>query len=157
MSTAQAPTLELWRGMRDLETAEGFMRRGGAELAPMSTTSDLRLALAYALSGSSLIFKIHSTSFMTRGADISFLSAFPAEQEYLFPPLTFLKPTGRHEEISVTAKELGVSADHHSLRWMAAGRTGSGMAGVAHACTHLASDENTTLKFTVIEVEPHLA
>jgi len=27
-----------------------------------------------------------------RGADISFLSAFPAEKEFLFPPLTFLYP-----------------------------------------------------------------
>ena len=28
-----------------------------------------------------------------RGADIAFLSAFPAEEEYLFPPLTYLEPT----------------------------------------------------------------
>ena len=30
-----------------------------------------------------------------RGADISFLSAFPGEREYLFPPLTYLQPTGK--------------------------------------------------------------
>ena len=29
---------------------------------------------------------------MVRGPDISFLSAFPGEQEFLFPPLTYLEP-----------------------------------------------------------------
>ena len=32
---------------------------------------------------------------MERGADISFLSAFPGEREYLFPPLTYLQPTSK--------------------------------------------------------------
>ena len=31
---------------------------------------------------------------MDRGADLQYLSAFPAEAEVLFPPLTFLRPTG---------------------------------------------------------------
>ena len=34
-----------------------------------------------------------STSDICTGADISFLSAFPDEKEYLFPPLTSLHPT----------------------------------------------------------------
>mgnify|MGYP006166640603 CR=1 FL=1 len=53
---------------------------------------------------STLLFKILSRSFMTRGADISFLSAFPGEAEYLFPPLTYLRPTGRKEVIKLTAQ-----------------------------------------------------
>ena len=36
---------------------------------------------------------------MNRGADVSFLSAFPNEKEYLYPPLTYLKPTGRKEVV----------------------------------------------------------
>ena len=32
-------------------------------------------------------------------SDISWLSAFPGEKEVLFPPLTFLKPTGRAEVV----------------------------------------------------------
>ena len=40
-------------------------------------------------------------SFISRGPDISFLSAFPAEREFLFPPLTYLAPTGNVEKISV--------------------------------------------------------
>ena len=31
---------------------------------------------------------------MDRGADLQYLSAFPAEKEILFPPLTYLRPTG---------------------------------------------------------------
>ena len=36
---------------------------------------------------------IDTKNFMVRGPAISFLSAFPAEEEYLFPPLTYLEPT----------------------------------------------------------------
>jgi hypothetical protein len=63
----------------------------------MSTTTDLTVALRYSASHSSLVLKLRTTSFMERGADISFLSAFPGEMECLFPPLTYLKPTGRRE------------------------------------------------------------
>ena len=30
-----------------------------------------------------------------RGAELSFLSAFPGEQEVLYPPLTYMRPTGK--------------------------------------------------------------
>ena len=61
----------------------------------MSTTTDLRVALSYSMSPCSLLFKVHTKSFLQRGADLQFLSAFPAEREILFPPLTFLRPTGK--------------------------------------------------------------
>ena len=38
---------------------------------------------------------------MGRGASIEFLSAFPNESEVLFPPLTYLKSTGKQEELQV--------------------------------------------------------
>ena len=38
---------------------------------------------------------------MVRGPAISFLSAFPAEEEHLFPPLTYLAPTGDTETLQV--------------------------------------------------------
>ena len=49
---------------------------------------------SHSMSESSLLFKIKTKSFMQRGADLQYLSAFPAEKELLYPPLTFLKPTG---------------------------------------------------------------
>ena len=60
----------------------------------MSTTRELRIAMQYSTSPSSLIFKIRTSSFMQRGADLQFLSTFPGEVELLFPPLTYLRPTG---------------------------------------------------------------
>ena len=48
--------------------------------------------MSYSRSQTPLIFKIKVDTPMSMGADISFLSLFPNEEEYLFPPLTFLKP-----------------------------------------------------------------
>lgn len=87
--------LDLWRGMRDTEVTESFTQHGGTELAPMSTTTKLEVAMQYSMAATSLFFKLRTDSFMQRGASIQFLSAFPAEEEVLFPPLTFLKPTGK--------------------------------------------------------------
>ena len=38
---------------------------------------------------------------LLRDPDISFLSAFPGEAEFLFPPLTYLEPTGNVETVVV--------------------------------------------------------
>ena len=56
------------------------------------------MALAYAMATHSLIFKIRTDSFMTRGASLRWVSAFPDEDECLFPPLTYLRPTGKPAE-----------------------------------------------------------
>ena len=77
------------------------MQEGGTELGFMSTTTDLSVAVKYSLSATSLIFKIVPSNFMSAGADISWLSAFPQESEILYPPLTFIEPTGRTETISI--------------------------------------------------------
>ena len=91
--------LDLYRGMRDMKAAEDFGDKGGCELAPMSTTTDLMVALEYSKSEFPFILKVRSSGFHDRGADISWLSAFPGEKEVLFPPLTYLKPTGRAEVV----------------------------------------------------------
>ena len=81
--------LDLWRGMTDLAVSDEFMSKGGTELAPMSSTATLRVAIQYSsVSESPLLFKLRTDSFMDRGASVHFLSAFPAEEEFLFPPLT---------------------------------------------------------------------
>jgi len=89
--------LTLWRGMCNREVPDEFMRKGGTELAFMSTTRDLGVAVRFCLSQRSLLFKIVSPGFMTMGADVQWLSAFPEEAEILYPPLTYLKPTGRSQ------------------------------------------------------------
>jgi hypothetical protein len=92
--------VDLWRGMKNLKVGVDWAKSGGTEYAPMSTTTDLRVAVQYSMSPSSLLFKIKTTSFMQRGADLQYLSAFPAERELLYAPLTFLKPTGRCMDFS---------------------------------------------------------
>ena len=53
----------------------------------------------------SLLFKIVVDNFLHCGADISFLSCFPGECEYLFPPNTYLLPT-QHGEAAAGPREL---------------------------------------------------
>jgi len=71
-------------------------------MAPLSTTTDLRVATRYSTSPCSLLFKLVTKDFMDRGAELTYLSAFPGESEVLYPPLTYLRPTGKTEEV-VTA------------------------------------------------------
>lgn len=93
---------DLWRGMRNLTVTDQFLERGGTELAPMSTTADLSVALDYsARAPTRLLMKLRASSFMDRGADLSYLSAFPDEVETLYPPLTFLKPTGKQQTMEI--------------------------------------------------------
>jgi hypothetical protein len=84
--------------MKDLHATNAFMRRGGTELAPMSTTTDLDIAVRYARAGrnrESLLFRIRSNTFMNLSCDLTYFSAFPHEREALYPPLTYLQPTGK--------------------------------------------------------------
>jgi hypothetical protein len=92
---------DLWRGMRNLRLTDGFMaqRTGGTELAPMSTSTSLAVAAAYGASTGTLLFKIKVANAMVRGASLGWLSAFPTEAEVLFPPLTYLQPTGLRQTV----------------------------------------------------------
>ena len=92
---------DLWRGMRNAEIPEEFLQLGGTELAPMSTTTDLAVAMEYCASKNALILRLNTASFMERGADISFLSAFPTEKEVLYPPLTFMRATGAKQTVKI--------------------------------------------------------
>mmetsp|Transcript_47756 Transcript_47756/g.116022 ORF Transcript_47756/g.116022 Transcript_47756/m.116022 type:complete len:131 (-) Transcript_47756:101-493(-) len=90
----------LWRGVKNIAVGEAFFTSGGGvEMAPMSTSYALETAVQYSVSPCSVIFKIVTRSFMERGADVAFLSAFPKERECLFPPLTFLSATGRRQTV----------------------------------------------------------
>ena len=73
----------------------------GSQIAPMSTTTSLAIAAQYSRSANSLLFKIKVTNALQYGADLQWLSAFPAEGEVCFPPLTYLQPTGNTQEVHV--------------------------------------------------------
>jgi hypothetical protein len=97
-ANAHSPVV-LYRGLTDRTVPPAFFKEGGTEYAPMSTTNDLSVAVRYSASRSSVLLRMVTKSFIERGADISYLSAFPCEAEVLFPPLTYLKPSGRTEEV----------------------------------------------------------
>jgi Ca2+-binding EF-hand superfamily protein len=79
----------LWRGMTNKELGETFFSVGGTEMAVMSTTSELKVAQKYAESEFPLVFKFNTVG-LTRGVKIQFLSLYPKEVEFIYPPLTFL-------------------------------------------------------------------
>merc|ERR1712039_1074378 len=74
------------------EGDDGFMLKGGTELGCMSTSTSKDIIGKYSQSSCPLIFRVVSDGFMSRGADISWLSLFPSEKEVLYPPLTYLRP-----------------------------------------------------------------
>ena len=96
-------TVRLWRGMRNLDIGDKFLANnaGGTEVAPMSTTTDMRVAVHYGLSSDSLLFLLKVGNFLQYGAELQWLSAFPGEAEVCFPPLTYIQPTGRTQIITV--------------------------------------------------------
>lgn len=96
--------------MKNLKVAEEFMvdQRGGTEVAPMSTTSDLRIAAQYGVSDTSLLFKIKVSNFLQYGAELQWLSAFPGEAEVCYPPLTYLQPTGRTQVVTMGGTQFTV-------------------------------------------------
>ena len=128
----------LWRGMKHVHASASFHELGGTELASMSTTSDFEVACQYGTEtptqllikrhwkkgtngnvpviSQNLLLKIKVPNALNHGAHLSWLSAFPSEAEVLYPPLTFLQPTGRTQEIKskkgyVSVTILEVTAD----------------------------------------------
>ena len=80
----------LWRGMRNMTMdLDEFKRHGGTELAAMSTSSNKDIAESYARSERGLVMSF-ATRGLSRGVDISMFSLYPKEQEYLYPPLTYM-------------------------------------------------------------------
>eukprot|EP00961_Rhodomonas_salina_P207719 2803540-Rhodomonas_salina.1 len=101
-AAAATQTAVLFRGMKNVRVTDAFEERGGTELAPMSTSSDIGVAAHYArCRGRSLLFRIVTRNKLQRGAELQWLSGFPGEAEVLFAPLTYMQPTGRSQTISV--------------------------------------------------------
>ena len=68
------------------------MLQGGTEMGCLSTSSSVDVIVRYAKSNHPLLLRIKVTTPMQRGASIKWLSMFPEEEEFLYPPLTYLKP-----------------------------------------------------------------
>lgn len=93
--------IDLFRGMRSVVLPPNFLDSGGVEIAPMSTTTDLKVAMEYSMSASSVILRIKTSSAIKRGVGVKWLSAFPAEEEILFPPLTHMQATAALEKFAL--------------------------------------------------------
>jgi hypothetical protein len=65
---------------------------GGVELAFMSTTTDPRVAIEYAMRGAEACGTLFEIQFdaASRGADVQWVSQYPYEAELLYPPCTYL-------------------------------------------------------------------
>ena len=55
--------IDLYRGMKDVAVPTSFMAQGGTELAPMSTTSDLGVAMRYSASTNAVLLRLITESF----------------------------------------------------------------------------------------------
>lgn len=92
-SSGFKPTV-LWRGLRNLAAPPKFMRGGGTTLGPSSTTKQLKVAISYGQAEAPkevLLFRLDVQRTEDMGVSLSFLSAYPSEEEYLYPPMTLLK------------------------------------------------------------------
>jgi len=78
----------------------------------MSTTTDPEVAVGYAvrkgMTNGSLLMKLKTSNNLQRGAELTWLSVFPSEAEMLFPPLTFLQPTGNKQMIEYKGIKLTI-------------------------------------------------
>ena len=95
---------EFWRGIG----------HGGVEFAFMSTTADREVAMHYAKANdkeaASCVMEVQM-GMIDRGADLSWLSQYPAEKEITFPPYTGLEVVKTRVERSVLVVELRLNVN----------------------------------------------
>ena len=142
-SARTSETMDLYRGMAGTQIQPEFLEKGGTELAPMSSTSSLKVAMQYSASEKALIIRIRTKNFMVRGPTISFLSAFPGEEEFLFPPLTCASRRFEPQTLHVVESSSTLSNPLACARFADLQPTG--------APQELRVDDAT---FTVVDVEP---
>ena len=87
-SNKKFQTQYLWRGLKDVMTTEHFDLHGGCDLACMSASPNLAVVAGYSKSEQPLILRFKVDSPMDLGADIAWLSMYPSEEEFVYPPLT---------------------------------------------------------------------
>jgi hypothetical protein len=115
LSAQKNERVVLWLGMKNAALEDAFMEEGGVELGAMSTTLDLGIALNYSATGNTAVLLcIISQNFMSRGSELSWLSAFAHEEEMLYQPTTYLLPLTKKPAVfnigSATFKVVDVEA-----------------------------------------------
>ena len=111
--------LILFRGLHNMTLADGFIANcmGGTELAVCSTTSSFRVAVSFMLQSPSglpivptdvLLLQLVVRNCNRYGGAIDYLSVNPTESEVVYPPLTFLEPTGNYQIEQVGGTRLTV-------------------------------------------------
>ena len=97
-------------------SANEFGVKGGVEKAFMSTTLDSRVAMRYAggPDASGICFEVQQ-GMVDRGADLSWLSQYPHEQEILFGPLTGLEVQSTRVAGSIVCIQTRLSVNLASL------------------------------------------
>jgi len=100
----------LWRGVKNTLIANDFVenKMGGTELGLMSTSTNLEVAASYGSSEQGLLLKISLSNLVQYGASVNWLSAFPHEEEVLYPPLTYLQPTGAVDTLKLNNIQLTI-------------------------------------------------
>lgn len=80
------------------------------QCVPMSTTRSLEVAIKYSVLRSRtdelVLLRLRTSSFLQRGASMAYLSAFPAEEECLYPPVS------NSNRSNACRHATGVSAPH---------------------------------------------
>ena len=114
---------KVYRGVHKLVLPEQFWQpneygvKGGIEPAFMSTTTNRNVAMSYAVmsgDGVAFVFEIQQ-GMVDRGADISFLSQYPHEQEILFAPLTGLEVHATRVDGATMVVTVGLSVNLAAL------------------------------------------
>ena len=112
--------VKVWRGFKGATLPKQFFEpnetgvRGGIEYGFSSTTTDREQAVIYASGSQSTIFEMQM-GMIDRGADLSWLSQYPHEQEVLFPPLTGLEALSTEVEGSTLVVITRLSLNMASL------------------------------------------
>jgi hypothetical protein len=80
----------LFRGMENVKVDdEKFFAEGGTELAPLSASDSLQVAINFSKSNYPVIFRFEALG-RSRGIEIKTFSVFPREKEFLYSALTGL-------------------------------------------------------------------
>lgn len=91
----------LWRGLHNVSVGDDnfFMTSGGTDYAPQSTSTSIKVALAYTdfdnEGASPVLLRVVTRAFVNQAVDLSYVSCFPNEEERVYPPRTYLEPKGK--------------------------------------------------------------